>query len=211
MTTIKHKLKSSRANGKMSGPAWEIAELFPDQGDWTVEDYLELPGNRLIEYCDGVLEFLPMPTTLHQWIVLYLWEALKDFTGGWDGLGLALTAPLIVRLRAGKFREPDIVFMLASHKHRAHEDYWEGADLVVEVPSKGAKARRHDFVTKQREYARAGIPEYWIVDSKLKQITVLRLKDKKYEVHGVFKSGEQATSRLLPGFGVDVAAVFAGP
>lgn len=211
MTTVKHRTKSSRANGQASGPAWEIAELFPDQGDWTVEDYLELPGNRLIEFSDGVLEFLPMPTTMHQWIVLFLWESLKDFAGGWDGLGLALTAPLRVRLREGKFREPDLAFMLTPHKQRAHEAFWEGADLVIEVPSKGAEARRHDLITKRREYARARIPEYWIVDNKLKQITVLRLKEASYEVHGVFKSGQRATSRLLPGFGVDVSAVFAGP
>ena len=211
MSTVKQKLKSSRANGKLSGPAWEIAELFPDQGDWTVEDYLELPGNRLIEYSDGVLEFLPMPTTMHQWIVTVLLQALLQFTGGWSGLGLALPAPLRIRLHKRKFREPDIAFMVTAHRSRAHEEFWEGADLVIEVPSKGVEARHHDLVTKRREYARAGIPEYWIVDRKLKQITVLRLKDKKYEVHGLFKPGEQATSRLLPGFGVDVSAVFAGP
>ncbi len=211
MTAVKHATKANRANGRMSGPAWEIAELYPDQGDWTVADYLDLPGNRLVEFSDGFLEFLPMPTTTHQWIVTVLLGALRQFTVGWSGLGLALPAPLRVRLRPRTFREPDIAFMLTAHKERAHEEYWEGADLVMEVPSKGAKAREHDLVTKRREYARARIPEYWIVDSKLKQIEVLRLKDKSYEVHGVFKSGQRATSRLLPGFGVEVAAVFAGP
>ena len=29
-------------------PTWEIAKLFPPQGQWTEEDYLELDTNHLI-------------------------------------------------------------------------------------------------------------------------------------------------------------------
>ena len=211
MKTLKRKAGRARLNGQAAEPTWDIALLFPGQGQWSVEEYLSLPGNRLIEYSDGVLEFLPMPTTMHQWIVLYLWESLKQFTGGWSGLGLALTAALRVRLWEEKFREPDVVFMLTEHKQRAGEEYWEGADLVMEVVSGDPKDRKRDLVTKRAEYARARIAEYWIVDLKLRQITVLRLKGKVYEVHGVFKNGQTAISRLLPGFGVDVSTVFAGP
>ena len=41
---------------------WEIARLFPAQGDWSEEDYFELDNNHRVEYSDGFLEFLPMPT-----------------------------------------------------------------------------------------------------------------------------------------------------
>jgi Uma2 family endonuclease len=68
-----------------------------------------------------------------------------------------------------------------------------------------------DLVAKRAEYARARIAEYWIVDTKLKLVRVLRLKGKAYQVHGEFKIGEAATSHLLPGFAVDVAKVFAEP
>ena len=60
-----------------------------------------------------------------------------------------------------------------------------------------------------RNTPRLGIPEYWIVDPELGQITVLTLDGQTYAVHGEFKRGEQATSKLLPGFSVDVAAAFA--
>ncbi|MEM6691051.1 MAG: hypothetical protein AAF664_16605 [Planctomycetota bacterium] len=53
-----------RGNSK-SGPVWEIATCFPDQGQWTWEDYLVVPTNRLIEWVDGRLEFVPMPTETH--------------------------------------------------------------------------------------------------------------------------------------------------
>ena len=42
---------------------------------------------------------------------------------------------------------------------------------------------------------------------KLKQITVLALRGKKYRVAGEYKKGD-ASSQLLVGFSVDVASVF---
>ena len=40
-------------------------------------------------------------------------------------------------------------------------------------------------------------------------VTVLALQDSAYGVHGEFAPGQRATSKLLVGFLVDVAAVFA--
>ncbi|MGN6758293.1 MAG: Uma2 family endonuclease, partial [Thermomicrobiales bacterium] len=85
--------------------------------------------------------------------------------------------------------------------------YWLGADLVLEVVSADEPAR--DLITKRREYAEAGIPEYWIVNPLDTTITVLVLRDGQYTEHGVFTRGQRATSALLPEFAVDVAEVFA--
>jgi Uma2 family endonuclease len=92
-----------------------------------------------------------------------------------------------------------------------HEDYWDGADLVMEVVSPDPKDRKRDLETKPREYARAGIPEYWIIDPEQGRIQVLTLEGKVYRVHGDFGAGTQATSALLPGFAADVDAVLAPP
>jgi Uma2 family endonuclease len=186
-------------------PAWEVAYLFPTQGNWSEEDYLALNGNQLVEFARGFLEVLPMPTTSHQRILLSLYGLLLAFTSARD-LGTVLVAPLRVRLGRGKFREPDVVFMLKEHADRIGEEFWKGADLVMEVVSGGDEDRRRDLVTKRREYARAGIPEYWIVDPP-GGITVLRLSGKRYVVHGEFPKGAVASSRLLEGFAVDVSAV----
>lgn len=52
----------------------QIAELLPEQGSWSEADYLWLTNrtNRLIEYTDGYIEVLPMPTRTHQKILRYL-------------------------------------------------------------------------------------------------------------------------------------------
>lgn len=190
-----------------SRPTWEIAHLFPAQGRWDEQDYLALTHhtNRLVEFSSGCVEILPMPKTSHQMIVAWLYQALLAFTAP-RKLGTVLFAPLRVRLLHGAYREPDVVFMLAEHAERIGEDYWEGADLVMEVVSEDN--REHDLVTKRREYAEAGIPEYWIVDPAEQTITVLFLTGDTYAVAGSFCPGQEASSRLLAGFAVDVQAVF---
>ncbi len=187
-------------------PAWEIARLFPAQGSWSEEDYFDLSrGNRLVEFSQGHIEVLPMPTTTHQRIVLWMYRMLEAYVAA-RGLGLVLAAVLRVRLWPGKFREPDVLLMLAEHVGRVGEEFWEGADLVMEVVSDDD--RRHDLEVKRFEYARAGIPEYWIVDPRGGRVTVLTLHEGTYAVHGEFERGAEATSVLLPGFGVRVDDVF---
>lgn len=182
-------------------PVWDIAWLFPNQGCWSVEEYLDLDTNHLVEFSHGYVEVLPMPTQSHQLIVAFLYNALLTFARA-RNLGRVLFAPLRVRLWEGKFQEPDVVFMLAEHADRCSDEYWEGADLVMEVVSEDGRYR--DTVTKRREYARAGIPEYWIVDPQEERITVLTLAGDSYTVHGEFKRGTEATSVLLEGFAVSV-------
>jgi Uma2 family endonuclease len=186
-----------------SRPTWEIAQLFPNQGDWSEEEYLALGTNRLVEYVDGRLEFPPMPKTSHQIITLFLLRALLAFAEP-RGLGLALQAGVRVRLWKGRIREPDVVFMLADNRARCGEDCWDRADLVMEVVSPDDPGR--DLEVKRVECARAGIPEYWVVEPLAKRITVLKLRGKRYSVHGEFGKGEKATSTLLPGFSVEVTA-----
>lgn len=112
-------------------------------------------------------------------------------------LGTLLIAPIRVRLWRGKFREPDLVFMRSDHDQRRHESFWESADIVVEVVSPDDP--RRDLVTKREEYARARIPEYWIVDPDAHRITVLRLEDETYMEYDQFGGGMRADSALLAG------------
>jgi Uma2 family endonuclease len=189
-------------------PTWEIARLFPLQGGWTEDEYFDLDTNHLVEFSNGYLEFPPVATSSHQLVVLYLYSLLMAFTSSREP-GTVLVAPVPVRLWRGKIREPDVVFMAREHADRIRDRYWKGADLVMEVVSGDKEDRRRDSVVKREEYARAGIPEYWIVDPKEERITVLRLRGKRYVVHGEYDNGMRATSHLLDGFIVDVSETFA--
>ena len=188
-------------------PVWEIARLYPLQGDWSEADYLALDTNRLVELSDGCLEILPMPTILHQMIALFLQRCLDDHVVQ-NGLGRALVAPLPVRLWSGKFREPDVVY-LNNERLNDLRGQPDGADLVMEVVSEGHKNRVRDVETKTQEYAAAGIAEYWIIDPQNQAINVLTLDGGKYVTHGEFTTGDTASGVLLPEFRVAVASVFA--
>lgn len=185
-------------------PAWDIALLFPAQGSWSEEEYLELTGNRLVELSHGVVEVLPMPTDSHQAMVAFLYAALHAYVST-RGLGKVRFAPLRLRLAPGKFREPDILFLAVERDHLRGEKYWSGADVVMEVVSDDDRQR--DLVTKRREYAAAGIDEYWIVDPLEQRITVLCREGDGYVEHGAFVRGQRASSRRLPGFALTVTDV----
>lgn len=189
-------------------PTWEIARLFPDQGEWPETEYLDLITNQLIEYVDGRLEFLPMPTRAHQFIARYVFRLLDEYVRS-RSLGNALFAPYRVRVRRGKFREPDVLYVAQGRK--MEERFSHGADLVVEIVSGDDEDRQRDLVEKRKDYATARIPEYWIVDPAAETIIVLTLKGKSYRIHGTFGRGQTATSVLLSGFSVDVAACLDAP
>ena len=195
------------AKGGVREPTFALTELFPYQGEWTEEAYLALSTNRLIELSEGRLELLPMPSERHQRIVRFLFLMFYAFVSK-EKLGEVFFAPLKIKLWDGKFREPDILFMTNENAEKRGDQFWRGADLVVEVISPDDPDR--DVVTKREEYAEAGIPEYWLVDPRDASITVYVLPEGAdvYEIHGRFTGDERATSRDLSGFGVTVAEVF---
>ena len=189
-------------------PTWELAEqLFPRQGDWTVGDYLRLNIDRGVEYNQGRLEFLPMPTEFHQDINGYFYRLLYDFVMV-RGLGKVVFAGLRVRTRRRKFREPDVVFLRTENAASRRGRYWESADLAVEVVSDDEPNR--DWVKKKREYAAAGISEYWIADPRDRTLTVFTLDSgaTTYRQAGRYGTGETAPSVLLDGLTIDVTAAF---
>ena len=196
-----------RGPGRLGEPAWDIALLFPPQGEWTEEEYLALEANHLIELSEGRLEVLPMPTPFHQRITIFLFELLKAFVKA-HHLGEVLLAPLPVRLWNGKMREPDVLFLRPGRIFNPKRPP-AGADLAMEVVSEGEQNRERDLVIKRQEYFLARIEEYWIIDPQEMKITVLVPGAESYRVHGEFTVGALAASLLLPGFTVDVAAAFA--
>lgn len=181
-------------------------DLAALQGLWSVEQYLKLSNqtNRLIEFTDGVIEVLPRPTKYHQAISKLLFLALLAFVQRLGGD--VFYAPLRIEVRPGKFREPDLLLVLDKNDPRAQDEFWRGADLVVEIVSPDRPQR--DIEEKPRDYAEAGIPEYWIVNPLNHTITVLVLDGPGYREHGVFGAGQQAGSQLLAGFAVSVDEVF---
>jgi Uma2 family endonuclease len=183
-----------------------LADIVPPQGEWSEQLYLALTdhGNRLIEFSDGFLEVLPWPTDKHQCILGLLYLAFSQFIKPRGGQ--VLFAPVRLRIRPAKFREPDIMLLLSATDERRQDLYWLGADLALEVVSEDKPER--DLIEKRSDYAEARVPEYWIVNPQSDVITVLQLQGDRYEEAGTYRRGQNAVSVLMPEFSVAVDDMF---
>jgi Uma2 family endonuclease len=189
---------------------WEVATLFPEQGEWSEEEYFSLNERtkRRIELTDGRLEFLAMPTEIHETLAELLFFALREFVES-QKIGKVHMTGIRLRVRPRKVRLPDIIFLHKDHFHARHNRAWDGADLVMEVVSEDPKDRQRDYEQKLIDYAEAKVPEYWIVDYERRVVLVHGLDGSQYKIHGEYRPAQQAASVLLSGFAVDVAALFA--
>ena len=125
---------------------------LPRQGKWSDEDYLWLTDetNRLVEFTDGFVEALPMPTSTHQTVLAYLFDCFREHV---KPRGKVLFAALRVRIRQGKFREPDLLVLQDRDDPRFQDRFWLRADVVVEVVGPRAVAviscRSRSIMTKR--------------------------------------------------------------
>ena len=186
-----------------------LCDVLPPQGAWSDEAYLWLTDHsrRLIEFTDGHVQELPMPTDTHQAVLAFLHVLFRSYIKPRGGV--VMFSALRMRIREGKFREPDLLLLQDRSDSRRRDRFWLGADLVAEVVSPDDPGR--DLVEKRADYAEGGIPEYWIVDPRDETITVLALKGDAYVEYGVFGRGAVAVSALLEGFSANVSEVFDAP
>ncbi len=173
---------------------------------FTREDYEQLPEHIRAELIEGDLLVIPAPTPWHETVAERLHFALTHHLGAdtvnrlrgcqtevsaWDKEEESIMLPDLVVFPEGT--KP------ARRNWRPPTPVW-----VVEVLSPSTAAR--DRGVKRRLYTRAGVQEAWIVDPEAETIEVHDLGRKKKRV---FAAGAQAVSKALPGFQVDVAALFA--
>jgi Uma2 family endonuclease len=167
----------------------------------TFEQFLTLPESIQAEWVDGEAIIFMTTTIVHARVVSFLIRLIGDFAEEF-GLGEVLTAPCGMRLRpGGSFREPDVMFISATHRERLAGMAIEGpADLVIEIMSDDSVAR--DRADKFYEYQEGGVREFWIYDPRpgKERADFYRLgKDGKYEPI-VPDADRRLWSSILPGF-----------
>jgi len=79
-------------------------------------------------------------------------------------------------------------------------------DLAVEVVSPTSET--HDRYRKIAAYARAGVPEYGIVDPDARTVGVLFLESGEYHSQGVYRGKATLPSQIVPGLLVPVEQFF---
>ena len=103
-------------------------------------------------------------------------------------------------------RHPDIAVYRSPPVDKEHVWATWVPDVVVEVVSESSRQR--DYEDKPEEYLRFGIKEYWIVDHDKREVLALHRRGGRW-ARQVVAEQEHFRSKTLPGFVLDVAAVFA--
>ena len=169
------------------------------------EEYLALPDEGIVEWVNGEVIFHVPTTPIHQDISILISALLRFFVGHLH-LGRVLTAPVEVKLwPGGPSREPDILFVGHDKLAQIDDKRFNGApDIVVEIVSPGSVTI--DRVDKFREYERAGVGEYWIIDPRRqKEQADFYFRDEQGQFAPVDISDEGIyASTLLPGFRLQI-------
>jgi Uma2 family endonuclease len=159
---------------------------------WTYDDLARLPDNgKRYEILDGDLVVSPSPSREHQralkWLFLVFQRQLER-----ANVAEVFLAPFDAILSAQRVLVPDLMVVRLERISIVRERGIEGApDLVLEVMSSRASL---DRVRKFDLYAKAGIPEYWIVDPIGETIEVYFLVEGDYQLAGYYGHDEIALS-----------------
>jgi Uma2 family endonuclease len=173
---------------------------WDDIKDWPVD-----AGQRT-ELVHGELVVSPSPTSDHQIIVNNLIVELNHHVLG-QSLGQVIPGPIDVVFRRDLVYVPDLCFV---SKHRLNiigPQYIEGPpDLCVEVISESN--RTHDTVVKYQHYARYGVAEYWLVDTREAEISTWKNQGGEFSLIGRARSGQFVTSAVLPELRLNAVRIF---
>lgn len=165
----------------------------------TVERYLALleegtlAGDRL-ELLEGVIVSMPPSNPPHAAALGLVCEALRPVAG--TGRCLRVQSPLL--LGAWSAPEPDVALVAGSHRDYSLR-HPATALLVIEVSD---WSLHQDRITKAAIYARAGIPEYWIVNLAERGVEVLREPDAaggRYRAQRFARADESVEPLAAPG------------
>lgn len=175
----------------------------------TYEDYQNLPGDDRYELINGEFILVSAPNTAHQGAITGFILSLGNFVE-FENLGRIFAAPTEVILTDPEginIVQPDIIFVSKEREHIITRPNIQGSpDLLVEIlsPSTG----RRDRTVKLDLYARHGVKEYWIADPDAQTVSVMLLKDGKYETVGEYGIKDTLISPTLEGFSVSLERIF---
>ncbi|ANP49542.1 hypothetical protein AVL59_07920 [Streptomyces griseochromogenes] len=148
-----------------------------DEVVWQAWKAMELPEGYRAEIIEGAIEVSPTGRYSHSQIVFLLKEALGEFLRGGD-FAARNDTNIIHENRAWV---PDLFIVARDAERYVTDDGLglaaAGVRVVFEVVSPGKRSQDRDRVKKRREYARAGIPVYVIIDDCDKQGTVTVLTE----------------------------------
>lgn len=177
-----------------------------DARHWTRAAVLALPddGHRY-ELIDGELVVTPAPRGRHQVVLRELFTSLHAALGQTKGIEL-LWSPADISLGEEEILQPDL-FVCRTRNHIPLVDWSDVEALLLVIEVLSPSTAQYDRGLKRLRYQRAGVPEYWVVDTEARAIERWRPGETEPDVvTGTLRFG---IGESQPECTLDVAAVFA--
>lgn len=180
-----------------------VAHATELKESYTYADYLFWDTEERYEIIDGAAYAMAAPTLAHQIICGEIFAIIRDYLKGKPCR--VLIAPFDVRLfpKADKSDttvvQPDILVVCDKSKLADGKACKGEPDFVIEVLSPGSAIM--DRNVKLEVYRRAGVKEYWIVNTDTLEIQVNLLSNGRY-VTRVYK--DRVPCSVLPGLVINL-------
>ncbi len=141
------------------------------QGEYTLEDYHNMPEDRRAELIDGVIYDMASPSPLHQMIAGMVYARILAFIEKNKGDCIPFIAPADVQLDCDDrtMVQPD-VFILCKQDRLRRFGICGAPDFVLEIIS--GSTRKKDMTVKLTKYMEAGVKEYWVIDPEKRLLIV---------------------------------------
>ncbi len=141
------------------------------QGEYTLEDYYNMPDDRRVELIDGVIYDMAAPAPLHQLIAGMVYARILAFIEKNKGKCIPFIAPADVQLDCDSktMVQPD-VFIICEQDRLKRFGIYGAPDFVLEILS--GSTRKKDMTVKLMKYMEAGVREYWVIDPEKRLLIV---------------------------------------
>jgi len=142
------------------------------------------------ELVDGRLEEEEVPNLIHELVVTWLSQVLRNWLGK---RGFVFGSDGKYKVRSDRGRKPDLTVYLhrESRRPQARGIVRVPPDIAVEVVSPSPRDERRDRIEKMDEYAAFGVTWYWIVDPSLQSLEIFEL------INGLYARVARATEGRL--------------
>ncbi len=158
-----------------------------------------------LELIEGQIVVTPSPSTLHQ-VIQHRLAVCLDQVVVKMGLGIVMSSPVDVFFGTHTVLQPDLIVLLRDRRPSFGTKGIEGApSLAIEIfsPSTGSRDRGQ----KRHLYARYGVPEYWLVHTVNRTVTIFSQLETGHYTHESTASNT-AVSVTIPGLSIELLELF---